>query len=158
VSARPTGRPARGVSWAAVRKLALSFPGMSEGTSYGEHAFLLDGKFFSRFNAKEQGLVIHVEDDLRDALLAGKPATYFTTDHYRAYPCVLARLARLPHVELAALYEAAFRARAKKKRVAEWETKGSGQRASSGRAPSRVLATTRSKRSGARARRRTTQR
>jgi hypothetical protein len=155
VSARPSPRPARGVSWAAVRKLALSFPGMSEGTSYGEPAFLLDGRFFSRFNEKEQGLVIHVEEDLRDALLAGKPGTYFTTDHYRGYPAVLARLAHLPRAELAALYEAAFRARAKKKRVAEWEAKRGGQ---SGRAASRVRATMRSKRSGASARRRTTQR
>jgi hypothetical protein len=128
VSARAKRRPARGVSWAAVRKLALSFPGTSEGTSYGEPAFLLDGRFFSRFNEKEQGLVIHVEEELRDALLAGKPGTYFTTDHYRGYPYVLARLARLPRAELAALYEAAFRARAKKKRVAEWETKKTASR------------------------------
>jgi hypothetical protein len=104
-----------------VRKLALSFPGMTEGTSYGEHAFLLDGKFFSRFNAKEQGLVVYAEETLRDALLAGKAATYFTTDHYRSYPYVLARLERLPRTELAALFEAAFRAKAKKKRVAEYE-------------------------------------
>jgi hypothetical protein len=128
VSARAKRRSARGVSWAAVRKLALSFPGTSEGTSYGEPAFLLDGRFFSRFNEKEQGLVIHVEEELRDALLAGKPGTYFTTDHYRGYPYVLARLARLPRAELAALYEAAFRARAKKKRVAEWETKKTASR------------------------------
>ena len=106
-----------------MRKLALSFPGMTEGTSYGEPAFLLDGKFFSRFNAKEQGLVVYAEEPLRDALLAGKPATYFTTDHYRGYPYVLARLERLPHAELVALYEGAFRAKAKKKRLAEHEAK-----------------------------------
>jgi hypothetical protein len=116
-------RAKRGVSWAAVRKLALSFPGMSEGTSYGEHAFLLDGKFFSRFNVKEEGLVIHVEEELRDALLAGRSRTYFTTDHYRNYPYVLARLERLPRAELASLYEAAFRAKAKKRRLAEYEAR-----------------------------------
>jgi hypothetical protein len=106
-----------------VRKLALSFPGMTEGSSYGEHAFLLDGKFFSRFNEKERGLVVYAEETLRDALLAGKPDVYFTTDHYRNYPYVLARLERLPRAELAALYEEAFRARAKKKRVAEYDAK-----------------------------------
>ena len=115
--------PQRGVTWAAVRKLALSFPGMSEGTSYGEHAFLLDGKFFSRFNEKEQGLVVYAEETLRDALLEGKADTYFTTDHYRSYPYVLARLERLPRAELAALFEAAFRAKAKKKRVAEYDAR-----------------------------------
>jgi hypothetical protein len=106
-----------------VRKLALSFPGMTEGTSYGDHAFLLDGKFFSRFNEKERGLVVYVEETLRDALLAGKPDVYFATDHYRNYPYVLARLERLPRAELAALYEEAFRARAKKKRIAEYDAR-----------------------------------
>jgi hypothetical protein len=121
---KPAARRAKpGVSWAAVRKLALSFPGMSEGTSYGEHAFLLDGKFFSRFNVKEEALVIYAEEELRDALLAGRPRTYFTTDHYRSYPYVLARLARLPRAELASLYEAAFRAKAKKRRVAEYDAR-----------------------------------
>jgi hypothetical protein len=123
VAARKSrGRAAkRGTSWAEVRRLALSFPGVTEGTSYGEPAFLLDGRFFSRFNEKEQGLVVHAEEALRDALLADKAATYFTTDHYRGYPYVLARLARLPRAELAALYEAAFRAKAKAKRVAEYD-------------------------------------
>jgi uncharacterized protein YeaO (DUF488 family) len=116
-----------GVTWEQVRALALSFPGVSEGTSYGAPAFLLDGKFFSRFNAKEQGLVIHAEEPLRDALLAGKPDVYFTTDHYRNYPAVLARLALLDPAELAALYEARFRATAKQKRVAELAARRAGR-------------------------------
>jgi hypothetical protein len=121
-SRKPGAKGARaGVTWSAVRKLALSFPGMSEGTSYGEPAFLLDGKFFSRFNAKERGLVVYAEEALRDALLAGKPEIYFTTDHYRGYPYVLARLEHLPRGELAALYEEAFRAKAKKRRLAEYD-------------------------------------
>ena len=118
-------REKRGVTWEQVRALALSFPGVSEGTSYGAHAFLLDGKFFSRFNQKEQGLVVHAEEPLRDALLAGKPETYFTTDHYRNYPAVLARLPQLARSELAALYEAHFRAKAKRKRVAELDARAS---------------------------------
>jgi hypothetical protein len=121
---RARARPAkRGVRWAAVRKLALSFPGVTEGSSYGEHAFLLDGKFFSRFNAKESGLVLYAQETLRDALLAGKPEVYFTTDHYRNYPYVLARLERLPRAELAALFEEGFRAKAKKKRIAEYDAR-----------------------------------
>jgi hypothetical protein len=121
--AKAAGRPKRGVTWAAVRKLALSFPGMAEGSSYGDQAFLLDGRFFSRWNEKEQGLVVYAPEPLRDALLAGRPAIYFTTDHYRNYPYVLARLERLPRAELASLYEDAFRALAKKKRLAEYEAR-----------------------------------
>ena len=112
---------ARGVRWSVVRKLALSFPGVSEGTSYGHPAFLLDGKFFSRFNEEEQGLVVHAEPELRDTLLEGKPGTYFTTDHYRGYPALLVRLPRVSHAELTALYETSFRARATKKRIAEYD-------------------------------------
>jgi len=129
-AARPRARPRaaraaakRGVGWADVRRLALSFPGVSEGTSYGMHAFLLDGKFFSRFNEQEQGLVVHAEEPLRDALLAGRSETFFTTDHYRNYPAVLARLPQLSLSELAALYEAAYRTRAKPKRIAELDAK-----------------------------------
>jgi hypothetical protein len=110
----------RGVTWATVRKLALAFPGMTEGTSYGDHAFLLDGKFFSRFNPKEQGLVVYAAEPLRDALLAGRPDVYFTTDHYRGYPYVLARLERLPLAELASLFEEGFRAKAKRRTLAVW--------------------------------------
>jgi uncharacterized protein YeaO (DUF488 family) len=116
---KASAREKRGVGWAQVRALALSFPGVREGSSYGQPAFLLDGKFFSRFNEKEQALVVLAEEALRDALLAGKPETYFTTDHYRNYPAVLARLPFLEHSELAALYEGRFRASAKRKRVAE---------------------------------------
>ena len=113
----------RGVTFAAVRRLVLSFPGTSEGTSYGMPAFLLDGKFFSRFNEKEQGLVVHADVPLRDTLLASRSGVYFTTDHYRNYPYVLVRLERVPRAELAALLENAFRAKAKVRRIAEYDAK-----------------------------------
>jgi len=117
------GAKPRGVRWATVKKLALGFPGVSEGRSYGDEAFLLDGKFFSRFHPREEALVIYVQEPLRDALLEGKPDVYFTTDHYRNHPYVLARLDKLPRDELAALYEEGFRAKAKRKVVEAWEAK-----------------------------------
>jgi hypothetical protein len=106
-----------------VRKLALSLPGVTEGTSYGEHAFLLDGRFFSRFNAKADGLVVYAPEELRDGLLEGEPDVYFVTDHYRGYPYVLVRLDRVLRADLAALFEVAFRAKARKKRVAEYDAR-----------------------------------
>ncbi len=122
-AAAKRSRAKRGVSWEQVRALALSFPGVGEGTSYGYPALLLDGKFFSRFNQKEQALVVHAEEALRDALLAGKADVYFTTDHYRNYPAVLVRLSHAQLSEIAALYEAHFRVRATKKRVAELDAR-----------------------------------
>jgi uncharacterized protein YeaO (DUF488 family) len=117
--AKSKARAKRGISWDALKRLVLAYPGMSEGSSYGSPAFLLDGKFFARFNAKEQGFVVHAEAALRDALLAGKPEVYFSTPHYESYPALLVRLASVEVSELAALLEAAFRERAKKKRIAE---------------------------------------
>jgi hypothetical protein len=126
MAARKKGRARaakRGVTWATVRKLALAFPGMTEETSYGDPAFLLEGKFFSRFHPKERGLVVYAAEPLRDALLAGRADVYFTTDHYRNYPYVLARLDRLPRAELASLFEEGFRAKAKRRTVAAWEAR-----------------------------------
>jgi hypothetical protein len=115
----------RGVTWDAVRRLVLAFPGVTEGTSYGMPAFLLDGKFFSRFNEKEEGLVVPADEALRDTLLASRPDVYFTSDHYQGYPYVLVRLQRIRRAELAALLENAFRAKAKKRRVAEYDARPS---------------------------------
>ena len=47
---------------------------------------------------------------------------YFTTDHYRNYAYVLARLERMPRAELASLFEEAFRAKAKRRTLAAWES------------------------------------
>jgi len=121
--------------------MLLAFTGVTEGTSYGMPAFLLDGKFFSRFNEQEQGLVVHAEVPLRDTPLASRSGVYFTTDHYRNYPYVLVRLERVPRAELAALLENAFRARAKARRIAEYDG---------------GTAATKKKRPAARAQRRTT--
>ena len=120
-------REKRGVRWSEVEALLLDHPGVAEGTSYGMHAFLLDGKFFSRFNEKEQGLVVHAELALRDALLASKPDVYFTTPHYQNYPAVLVRLPRVARSELAALIEKAYRERARARRVAELDAKRRGR-------------------------------
>jgi uncharacterized protein YeaO (DUF488 family) len=126
-SAKPAGsakaRAKRGISWDEVKALVLAYPGMSEGSSYGSPAFLLDGKFFARFNEKEQGFVVHAEPALRDALLASKPKVYFTTPHYQNYPALLVRLPHADGSELAALIEAAFRERAKRRRVVELDAR-----------------------------------
>lgn len=109
------------MTFARVRAFVLAFPGMTEGTSYGQPSFLLKGKFFSRFNQKEAGLVVLVEPDLRDLLLAAEPETFFTTEHYRGYPALLVRLPKVKPAVLRDLYERAFRAKAGKKLLAQFE-------------------------------------
>ena len=41
-----------------------------------------------------------LEFDRRDELVAAEPKTYYLTDHYVNYPCVLVRLARIDHAAL----------------------------------------------------------
>ena len=85
-----------GVTPATVRKLLLRLPGIEEGTSYGMPSFKLAGKFFARLRDDDTVLVVHTRSfDERDHLLEHEPAVFFTTDHYRNYPTVLIRLARV---------------------------------------------------------------
>ncbi|MDP8908687.1 MAG: hypothetical protein M3N47_06125, partial [Chloroflexota bacterium] len=63
-------------------------------------------------------------DDDKQAMLAGEPETFFTTDHYDGYPAVIVRLAENDSGELTVLltdaHAAAIRARSlKMKRRAE---------------------------------------
>ena len=46
-------------------------------------------------SAEPGSLVVRVDVDEREWLLADAPETYYVTDYYRPYPIVLARLARL---------------------------------------------------------------
>jgi len=91
---------ADGVTFAAVRKLALALPGVEEGTSYGTPAFKLRGKLLARLREDGETLALRVGFDLRDLLMNADPETFYVTDHYRGYPFVLVRL---PHVARARL-------------------------------------------------------
>ena len=58
----------------------------------------------------------------RDVLLQMDPDVYFLTDHYRAYPAILVRLAQVRRGQLADLLELAWRAQAPKRLVAAFDT------------------------------------
>jgi hypothetical protein len=69
---------------------------MEKGTSYGMPSFKVAGKFFARLRDDDTVLVIHLRSfEERDRLLENEPAAFFSTDHYRNYPTVLVRLARV---------------------------------------------------------------
>ena len=82
-----------------VREMALSLPGVEEGTTYGSSALKLNGKMFaclaSHKSAEPDTLVVRIDFDQRDELIAEEPAVYYLTDHYVDYPCVLVRLSRI---------------------------------------------------------------
>jgi len=79
-----------------MREIALSFPGCTEGQSYGAPAFLVNKKFFTRLRAEDASVVLlEVGFDERELLIEAEPQTFHYTAHYKDYPAVLARIATL---------------------------------------------------------------
>ena len=105
-----------GVTPAQLKRIALSFPGVEEGTSYGAPSFLLAKKFFTRLRSEDNSIVLIVGSiDERDMLLESDPALFHITAHYRNYPAVLARLDRLDASGLKAMLDRRWRMIAPKK-------------------------------------------
>ncbi len=118
-------KPSRGLTAAQFKKIALSFPGTSEGTSYGSPAILLLNKFFTRLRSEDNSAVLHSGSiDEREMLMEADPATFHITDHYKDYPGVLARLDSLDAATLAAMLERRWRQLAPKKLIKEREASG----------------------------------
>jgi len=97
------------VTFASVRRVALSFPGVEEGTSYGTPAFRVRGKFLARLREDGETLVVKCGYDERDLRMQADPTTFFTTEHYRGYPSVLVRLATVTPTDLREVLELAWR-------------------------------------------------
>jgi hypothetical protein len=106
------------VTFDEVRKLALALPEVEEGTSYGTPAFKVRKKFLSRLKEDGETLVIRIDFDERDILMAANPETFYITDHYRGYPAMLVRLATVDPDDLRELFEGAWRLVAPKRLVA----------------------------------------
>jgi hypothetical protein len=83
---------AQAVTFDTVRRLALALPGGEESTSYGTPAFKVKGKLFVRFHQDGESLVLPVNFEDRELLMAEQPDTFYITDHYLNYPYILVRL------------------------------------------------------------------
>lgn len=94
-----------------IRKVALSFPGVEEGTSYGTPAFRQKKRLLARLHQDGQSIMIKLSFEARDHLMRADPETFFITDHYRNTPSVLARRDRLGADDLAKLLARAITAR-----------------------------------------------
>jgi hypothetical protein len=101
------------MKWEQLCKLARQLPEVVESRWYGTPGLKVRGKGFVRL--KEDGtsvvfLLADVED--QDWLIHTRPDIYFITDHYRGWPSVLARLAKLPVAECRLRLEEAWRVKA----------------------------------------------
>lgn len=77
-----------------MRSLALSIPGAEEGFNMGSVVFKVNGKVLARLLGSD-AMIVGVSFDEREMLLQAEPETFHITGHYRDYPGMLARLARL---------------------------------------------------------------
>jgi hypothetical protein len=60
-------------------------------------------------SAEPGTLMIRLDFDQRDALIAEDPNTYYLTDHYAPYPSVLVRLSRVNADQMRDLLTASWR-------------------------------------------------
>ena len=119
---------AKGVTPAQFKKIALSFPEANEKPSYGNPAFFIAKKFFTRWRKDDNALVFVVDSmDTRDMMLELDSRTYFITDHYKDYPAVLVRMERITADELQTMLERRWRQIAPKKLIREIDEAPNGK-------------------------------
>jgi hypothetical protein len=117
-------------TWRDVRRIALALPGTSEGTSFGNTAWKVNGKLFTwerplrkadlaaLGDAAPNGPILGIRTadlEMKEAVLASDPDVYFTTPHFDGYPAVLVRLGEISTKELKEVIAEAWLARAPKR-------------------------------------------
>ena len=108
-----------------MREIALSFPGATEGMSYGRPSFLVNKKFFTRLRREDDSLVLlEVSFDEREMLMEVEPETFHFTAHYKDYPAVLARLRSLDAGQFRGFLERRWRKIAPKALVKQRDAAG----------------------------------
>ncbi len=88
------------MTWDQLVELGRELPEVAVGVWYRTPSLQVRGKSFCRLKEDGESLVLVLDDiDEQDVLIAARPETYFITDHYRGYPAILARPAKLPVAE-----------------------------------------------------------
>ena len=99
-----------------IRKIALRWPEVVDGTSYGTPALKVRNKLLARLKEDGETLVMPgVPQDERDMLVDSRPSPFFFTDHYRDYPIVLIRLPAADRATVTPLLRRQWRALASKR-------------------------------------------
>jgi hypothetical protein len=117
------------MKWQQLSRLGRELPEVVEDIWFRTPALKVRGKSFVRL--KEDGnsvvfLLASVEE--QEILIEAQKDVYFITDHYKGWPAVLARLAKLGIRECRFRLEQAWRLKAPKKLVREFD--GSTQKPS----------------------------
>ena len=98
-----------------VRRIALAWPEVADGTSYGTPALKVRKKMLARLKEDGDSLVMPgIPPDEREMLVERQPDLFYFTDHYRDYPMVLIRLSKATRAEVEPLLRRHWRTLASK--------------------------------------------
>ena len=101
-----------------VRNIALLWPEVEDGTSYGTPALKVRKKLLARLKEDGDSLVMPgVPFEERDMLVESQPRVFYFTDHYRDYPMVLIRLSKAKRATVEPLLRRQWQALASKKAI-----------------------------------------
>ena len=112
------------MKWDEFVALARELPEVAESSSYGRPSIKVRGKFMAGYNPGEKAFVLRiasVED--QSFLCEMAPEIYFITDHYKGYPAVLMRPAKLTKKEARGRLLNAWRLQAPKALVKAFDQK-----------------------------------
>ena len=97
----------------AAIKIARTLPDVEVTTTWGAQAMKVRGKLFAcvaiNKSAEPNSMVVRMDNAQRDLLLEEDPETYYLTDHYADYSCVLVRMSRVSKESLSDLIRGAHR-------------------------------------------------
>ena len=109
-----------GVDLKTLRKIALAFPGVEEGQSFGTPAFRVRKKLMARVREDDVNLVVKSDWEERENLIEADPEVFHITEHYANYEYVLVRLPIMQSDTLESVLKGAWRRQASKKMIAEY--------------------------------------
>src|SRR6202048_1115693 len=105
-----------------VRKIALAWPEVEDGSSYGTPALKVRRKMLVRLKEDGDSLVMPgVPTDERSMLVESQPRLFYFTDHYKDYPMVLIRLSKAKRATVEPLLRRQWRTLASKPAVKEFD-------------------------------------
>ncbi len=100
------------IDFDTVREIGRTLPDVEEGTVYRSPALKVRGRLLTCIpvnpSAESNSLAVSIDFEKRSVLLASSPDKFYLTDHYRDYPIVLVRLARIELGELENLLKLAW--------------------------------------------------
>jgi hypothetical protein len=93
--------------------IGRTLPDVEVTTTWGAPTLKVRGKMLAcvaiNKSAEPNSMVVRMDTAQRDLLIEEDPATYYLTDHYVDYPCVLVRMSRVSTDALRDLLQGALR-------------------------------------------------